>query len=829
MDAYKKAPAATEAQYQNINRYDFNIQNSAPLCSGYGQYHTANPNAKGLPQPYTTVTLGEIQQMIENPPSVDKAKGQWFIPSTLLSRVHDEQRTAGAFHALWADIDEPDGLDFEQIVLRCASLIPGFVAYTSRSAKPNKQKARILLKLPEPVTGSDYLLLQKILNDKLEKAGIKPDRATEHAGQICYLPNRGEFWDCHIQPGGFSPALWSDELRQERDRMGAEQQALIAAREQSRLRAQQRMSTGCNSPIEAYNAEYPLPLMMSAYGYFQRGKNRWLSPNSESGEPGVTLSDDGMKWFSKHGSDSKIGRQTNEGTMGDVFDLFTYYEHRGDPSAAIKAAGDMFTVDGVTITQANQRSYMMAKDAQRVAADVSAMFDNADKEPKTNDVDLLNPPGLAGDICELIMLEARRPRPELYPFAALHLIALAGRDRASTYTSKLNLMTLAIAPTAAGKEQAQNTIKKLAKGVKCSKLIHGNAGSFKELVYNQLEGNSASLYAIDEVHSFLGSMKSKNAATYEQKMEAEILTMFTSELYTFRGSEKRSLSDLYRRELDSINKRLEKGELADDEKDKLQRVQKILNQRLEWLEHGMPNPFFSLMGHSVPERLDAFVKADNIDGGFIGRTLVIRCPETREQLRRTKPPADKVAFLEQGIIEGLKQIKGSGLIIAPNKEAEAYLNKAVDWYDDDEQLNDSIVGGINARAPEHLYRIASILALDSGTIKLEHARYAHALVQQSIKDVKHILLKAIVDSGGAKEKLIKEHAREVIHRNSRGTGRPLSRLKQIVEKPKGWQDLQKADLTRDYFKELIEWMMDKGELEKIVSGRRERYVSRSVR
>ena len=95
--------------------------------------------------------------------------------------------------------------------------------------------------------------------------------------------------------------------------------------------------------------------------------------------------------------------------------------------------------------------------------------------------------------------------------------------------------------------------------------------------------------------------------------------------------------------------------------------------------------------------------------------------------------------------------------------------------------------------------------------------------------MKHILLKAIVDSGGAKEKLIREHAREVIHRNCKGTGRPLSRLKQIVEKPKSWQNLQKADPTRDYFKELIEWMIDKGELEKTSTGRRERYFSRSVR
>jgi hypothetical protein len=799
------------------------------LCSGYGQWHS--PNNKRDPQPYLSVTLPHIRAMLDNTPSVIKENAQWVILSKLPSRVHAEQREQGQFVALWADIDDNSAMNAEQVYDRLHALLPSFIAYTSRSATQENQKLRIIVPLTETVSGSTFVRLQKVLNNKLEKVGITPDRVTERAGQVCYMPNKGDFWSWDEKQGALDPTLWADELAVIVKEEKAAQVALQQAREQSRLKAAQFVATGCKSPIDAFNREYPLDLMLRTFGYVQRGK-RYVSPNSESGVPGVSITADGIKWISAHGSDRAIGKQTDTGSMGDAFDLFTYYQHGGDHKAAIMAAGEMFAIDGVSITDHNQREYMANKSKEQAFAafdDISAMFDNADNEQQRADVDLLNPPGLAGDICHLIMLEARRPRPELYPFAALHLMALVGRHRASTYTTKLNLMTLGIAPTAAGKEQAQNTTKRLAKAVKCSNLIHGNAGSFKELVYNQLDGNSASLYAIDEVHSFLGSMKSKNAATYELKMEAEILTMFTSERYTFRGSEKRSLSDLYSRELDGINKRLGKGELTEDEEKKLQRMQKILNQRLEWLEHGMPNPFFSLMGHSVPERLDAFVKADNIDGGFIGRTLVMRCPETREQLRRSKPPADKVAFLEQGIIHDLFEIKSSGLIIAPDKGAAEYLEKAVDWYDDDEQLNDSVVGGIYARAPEHLYRIASILALASGTIKLEHACYAHALVQQSIKDVKHILLKAIVDSGGAKEKLIREHAREVIHRNCKGTGRPLSRLKQIVEKPKSWQNLQKADPTRDYFKELIEWMIDKGELEKTSTGRRERYFSRSVR
>jgi hypothetical protein len=455
-------------------------------------------------------------------------------------------------------------------------------------------------------------------------------------------------------------------------------------------------------------------------------------------------------------------------------------------------------------------------------------FDEVERPAPSSSINLLEPPGLAGDICRYINLKARRPRPELYPFAALHLMALVGRERKSVYTSKLNLITLAIAPTAAGKEAGQDATKRLANGVKCSNLIHGNAGSFRDLIYNQLEGDGASLYVVDEVHSFLGSMKDKNAATYETKMEAEILTMFSTELYTFRGMEKRYLADVYKKEVSGLTKKLDDGNLDEQTARKLEALKKRYQRRVDWLEDGLPDPFFSLMGHSVAERLDSFVKTDNIDSGFIGRALIMRCPETREKLRRKPADPDEVAFLEAKIAAGLQSIQQSGEVVPADADASEYLNTAVDWYDDDEQLNHPIVGGIYARAPEHLFRVASILALCHGTITLDHAKYAHAMVQQSIEDIKHILLKAYADSDGAAVTLIKEHGRQTIHRNAKASGETLSRLRQLVEKPKGWQDMQRKEVTRHYFTELVEWMLETGELIKINDGRRERYKSKSA-
>jgi len=475
------------------------------------------------------------------------------------------------------------------------------------------------------------------------------------------------------------------------------------------------------------------------------------------------------------------------------------------------------------------KGYGKAEDPDPQAEQLKAYFQEQNQEaPITDPVDLLNPPGLAGDICRYIDMMARRPRPELYPFAAMHLMALVGSKRSSVYTEKLNLTTLAIAPTAAGKEVAQDAIKRLANLVYCSKYIHGNAGSFKELVINLLEGDGASLYTVDEVHSFLGSMNHKNAATYETKMEAEILTMSTTQLYTFRGSEKRHLIKAYKDDLKSLEKVLEGKDDDSEETKKLRRIAEQTRNRIEWLENGLPNPFFSLMGHSVPERMDSFIKLENIDSGFIGRALIMRCPESREKLRRKIPRNGEEAFLEVSIIEALTRIKRDGLIIDATPDAADYLDAAVDWYDDDDQRNHPVVGGIYARAPEHLFRVATILALSRGTIELEHAKYAHAMVKQSIADVMYILLKALAESSSGQEWDVKEHGRQTVHRNTKGTGETYSKLEHLVTKPKSWQEMQRKDVTRDYFAELIEWMLTQGELEKVTNGRRERYRSKAV-
>lgn len=343
------------------------------LCSGFGKWHS--PNNKRDPQPLKTVTLEEIRDLMAIPQSVAKEQAQWVITSTLLNRCHATQRNEGEFWALWAETDKPGEMTFQNFASRSwVALGHDFKAYTSRSATADNQKARIFVPLAEPVSGYVFEHMQKILNDKLEAAGIIPDRSSENAGHVCYLPNRGEFYDWHEETGSglLSDGEWSDELMAEAEKAQQERQRQEQARIEAQRRAAQRVANGQTSPIHAWNAAVPTETALYMYGYIKRGK-RWLSPNSDSGQEGVTVKDDG-KWISAHESDSEIGTPcpNGNGTWGDSFDLFVYYEHNGDRDAAIKAAGEMVNEDGQTITEANRDAYR----ANREQPDISHLFND---------------------------------------------------------------------------------------------------------------------------------------------------------------------------------------------------------------------------------------------------------------------------------------------------------------------------------------------------------------------------------------------------------------------------------------------------------------------
>lgn len=309
---------------------------------GFGKWHTNKPGAETRVA-YTPLTFGALND-IEDPNKTHKDYAKWMIFSSWIdpySREHEQQRQHGLFHALWADLDKMNNKTFENTVeivknmFKCKSML-----YTTSSATKENQKCRLIIPLKNPCSGYEFEILQKILNDKFINAGIEPDHASERAGQICFLPNKGEFYRYKIiySDKSFDHTLWCGEIESEKP-LKIEFEKKKAIKKVS----YKNKEFNLNDPIEAYKQYYPVDIALEEYGYKKIG-NKYLSPNSKSETPGVSILEGDNRWYSHHSSDSKIGKKGDVGTSGDAFDLYVHYEHNGNFKAGVAAAAELFNI-----------------------------------------------------------------------------------------------------------------------------------------------------------------------------------------------------------------------------------------------------------------------------------------------------------------------------------------------------------------------------------------------------------------------------------------------------------------------------------------------------
>jgi hypothetical protein len=326
--------------------------------SGFGQYHTDKNGYR-----YNDVSMFDILNLVDHPQNVDKAEAQWLIPSTLHSRSHKEQREKGRFHLLWADVDEnPPTLG------KLLAIVVGFLGqfnveiYTSRSATEDCQKSRILIPLEKPISGDDWVICQQIFNDLLSGVGVTPDRSNEGAGQLCYLPNKGEFYDKRSirRARLFDPKkVWGKRIQAEIEASNAAQAATEARIAESKAKREQRLAQGFDSLIDAFSAAYVVEDVLLQAGYDQRGST-FRHPASESGSYSASV-----KGGRVHSLSTSDPLYTGGGGGGahDAFSAFAVLFHAGSQDEALKDAGDNWIkIGGESWNTVKRREY--AKDQE---------------------------------------------------------------------------------------------------------------------------------------------------------------------------------------------------------------------------------------------------------------------------------------------------------------------------------------------------------------------------------------------------------------------------------------------------------------------------------
>lgn len=304
------------------------------MVSGIGQYHSCEQNSKNK-TPYNPITFNKIRELVDHPPSAAKEEGQWFIPSSLMSRTFIEQETKGEFHCLWADFDKRprqvnEIFDFWQRFSNgCDAEI-----YSTRSAKNDNPKSRIIIPLAEPISGKDWVICQQILNDKLECNGFIPDRAAERAAQLCYLPNRGEFYESASARNNksFNPIkFWFRIVEDRRNSIARTKQDAEARAKEREEQREQRKANGYESLIDAFNDAYAVEDVLTMAGYDSINQRDWRHPKSESGSYSASIKD--SRVFSLSSSDPLYTGGPGKGSH-DAYSAFEVLFADGDANKA---------------------------------------------------------------------------------------------------------------------------------------------------------------------------------------------------------------------------------------------------------------------------------------------------------------------------------------------------------------------------------------------------------------------------------------------------------------------------------------------------------------
>lgn len=576
------------------------------------------------------------------------------------------------------------------------------------------------------------------------------------------------------------------------------------------------------SVIDQYCQRTSIRDYIEGLGFKRIRDDRYLPLESTSGIAGARVlnGDDGIDRLYVHNSSSPY-----YGRAWSVFDLFVKNECLNDSTVAIKKAASILGIEH-SPTQSTPNTMF---------ADLSKSFihNEAKTEPHPIDltgVDIERPMGLAGEICDYLNATAHRQIPMIYPLVALHLMALVAGDRKGHYGGKLNFFTLAIAPSAAGKEHGQGWFAQIASELKLGRHVVGSIASDVDMIRNLVDGDGRCCYRIDEIQALFNAISNKNANTYENKIGDLLLTLITSKMYLFAGNHRRQFVEYIKRDIEQIEKKQAKANNAPDSDleakvdfEELDRERRNLKRKLELIKNGWPDPMVSMMGHSTPEGLDNIVSAKNINSGLIGRCLLLRCADSRAPLNKAQKDLDAKHV---AIKQRLERLKLEHRPMIATAEAKQMLESIRAFYDDDDRRNHPSLGAVYARALEQVNKVCNLVALESGKVEPQHVRYAVALVHRSIEDIGYLMRKSEALEHDATIEEIAQHTRELITRNIQPLGTTPSQLKQNVTKSyKRLRTLKDSgEGQMDFYDKVLEHMLNAGEIVLKQDGRKSRVM-----
>jgi len=176
-------------------------------------------------------------------------------------------------------------------------------------------------------------------------------------------------------------------------------------------------------------------------------------------------------------------------------------------SSAKPEVADTTMEDAEIITEKQQASSKPAEEAPQ---------EQTEFELREFPDNLLNPPGLVGEIMEWIVGGARRPSRMLALGPAVATVGtIMGRNVSGPTGSATHLYIVGLAPSGAGKDHPLQAIGKILKASTCGYLVGPSEFMSMSSIINYLQRQALSVCAMDEFGAFLRKLNNKNSSTHE--------------------------------------------------------------------------------------------------------------------------------------------------------------------------------------------------------------------------------------------------------------------------------------------------------------------------
>lgn len=332
-------------------------------------------------------------------------------------------------------------------------------------------------------------------------------------------------------------------------------------------------------------------------------------------------------------------------------------------------------------------------------------------------VNVLAPPGLAGEIVTAMRERAHRNLDEIYSAAAISMIAAAARDvKPMPGVNSHSVIIMATAPTGGGKGICQAFFNQACVAA-LGRNPAGKPTSSKQPIEEMVENDGHAIFNVDEAHAMFDQMADSKSA-HMRDLEAIFLQFATNNSYNFGTRHKKEF-------LQAVSKELENNALTAQER-------KILETRKEDIISGFAGKVkLVMLNISTPDNFNSVVSDKFLKSGFIGRSIIVTGP-SEVRADNSDLFTNHKATMPDELITKFMQLGSMNHQVTIEDDAKELLTRFKTVCNRDEYLNHQKMGCLFVRAVERAMALSSIAASHSGVVTTEIASWSIGMVLHHI-------------------------------------------------------------------------------------------------